>query len=55
MAWTIMIHLKTNILSLYNTLAPLKKKVVMANHKTYVTKNLRKGYYDAPIFGKQIL
>ena len=34
--------LETNILSLYNTLAPLKKKVVTANHKPYVTKNLRK-------------
>ena len=34
--------LETNILSLYNTLAPLKKKVVRANDKPYVTKNLRK-------------
>ena len=34
--------LETNILSLYNTLALLKKKVVRANHKPYVTKNLPK-------------
>ena len=42
-------------LNVLNTHAPVKKKVVRANHMTYVTKSATEGHHEKVIFAEKVL